>query len=107
MIILTGAGGFIGSVMLSYLNKHKITDVILFDDLAESDQFKNLINKKFRSIYPHTIYEKVNLNPKDIDCVIHLGANSNTLERDWLKIYKTFYNLKIYMMEFLNKTIFF
>ena len=89
MIILTGAGGFIGSVMLGYLNKHKITDVILFDDLAEPDQFKNLINKKFRSIYPHTVYEKVNLNPKDIDCVIHLGANSNTLERDWLKIYKT------------------
>lgn len=89
MIILTGAGGFIGSVMLGYLNKHKITDVILFDDLAEPDQFKNLINKKFRSIYPHTVYEKVNLNPKDIDCVIHLGANSNTIERDWLKIYKT------------------
>lgn len=89
MIILTGAGGFIGSVMLGYLNKHKITDVILFDDLTDPNQFKNLIKKKFRTIYPHTVYEKVNLNPKDIDCVIHLGANSNTLERDWLKIYKT------------------
>jgi ADP-L-glycero-D-manno-heptose 6-epimerase len=89
MIILTGAGGFIGSVMLGYLNKHKITDVVLFDDLAEPTQFKNLINKQFRSIYPHTVYEKVNLDPKDIQAVIHLGANSNTLEQDWLKIYKT------------------
>jgi len=89
MIILTGAGGFIGSVMLGYLNKLKITDIILFDDLSEPLQFRNLINKKFRSIYPHSVYEKVNLNPKDIDCVIHLGANSNTLETDWLKIYKT------------------
>jgi ADP-L-glycero-D-manno-heptose 6-epimerase len=75
--------------MLGYLNKLKITDIILFDDLSEPLQFKNLINKKFRSIYPHSVYEKVNLNPKDIDCVIHLGANSNTLETDWLKIYKT------------------
>ena len=33
MIILTGAGGFIGSVMLGYLNKQSITDVMLFDDL--------------------------------------------------------------------------
>ncbi len=89
MIILTGAGGFIGSVMLGYLNKHKITDVILFDDLINPDQYKNLINKKFKTIYPHTVYEKVNINPKDISCVIHLGANSNTLERDWLSIYKT------------------
>lgn len=89
MIILTGAGGFIGSVMLGYLNKHKITDIVLFDDLTEPTQFKNLINKQFRSIHPHTVYEKVNLDPKDIQAVIHLGANSNTLEKDWLKIYKT------------------
>ena len=89
MIILTGAGGFIGSVMLKYLNKNKITDIILFDDLANPDQYKNLIGAKFKTIYPHTIYEKVNINPKDISAVIHLGANSNTLERDWLSIYKT------------------
>lgn len=89
MIILTGAGGFIGSVMLGYLNKLKITDVILFDDLPDPLQYKNLVNKQFRSIYPHTVYEKVNLDPMNIECVIHLGANSNTLEKDWLKIYKT------------------
>ena len=89
MIILTGAGGFIGSVMLKYLNKNKITDIILFDDLAQPDQYKNLIGAKFKTIYPHTIYEKVNINPRDISAVIHLGANSNTLEKDWLSIYKT------------------
>lgn len=89
MIILTGAGGFIGSVMLKYLNKNKITDVVIFDDLMYPEQYKNLIGSKFRSLHPHSIYEKVNLDPKDINCVIHLGANSNTLERDWLKIYKT------------------
>jgi ADP-L-glycero-D-manno-heptose 6-epimerase len=89
MIILTGAGGFIGSVMLKYLNKHKITDVVIFDDLIHPEQYKNLVGSKFKSIHPHTVYEKVNLNPKDIECVIHLGANSNTLEKDWLSIYKT------------------
>lgn len=89
MIVLTGAGGFIGSVMLKYLNKKKITDIILFDDLSHFEQYKNIVGSKFRSLHPHSIYEKVNLDPKDIDCVIHLGANSNTLEKDWLKIYKT------------------
>jgi ADP-L-glycero-D-manno-heptose 6-epimerase len=89
MIILTGAGGFIGSVMLGYLNKNKIDDVILFDDLPHPDQYKNIINKKFKTIYPHSVYEKVNINPKDISAVIHMGANSNTLEKDWLSVYKT------------------
>lgn len=89
MIVLTGAGGFIGSVMLKYLNKNKHFDIVLFDDLTHPQQYKNLIGSKFKSLHPHSIYEKVALDPKDIDCVIHLGANSNTLEKDWLKIYKT------------------
>lgn len=89
MIILTGAGGFIGSVMLGYLNKKGITDVVLFDDLSNEMQYRNLVGKKFKSIHPHTTYEKTVFNPKDIQAVIHIGANSSTLERDWTSIYKT------------------
>jgi ADP-L-glycero-D-manno-heptose 6-epimerase len=89
MIILTGAGGFIGSVMLGYLNKKGITDVALFDDLSNETQYKNLIGKRFRSIHPHSTYEKTSFNPIDIRAVIHLGANSNTLEKNWLSIYKS------------------
>ena len=33
MILLTGAGGFIGSVVLGYLNKQGIKDIVVFDDL--------------------------------------------------------------------------
>ena len=86
MIVLTGAGGFIGSVVLGYLNKKGIDDVILFDDLPTADQYKNLINKKYISL--HCTAEM----PEDrghIDCVVHLGANSNTLERDWGSLYET------------------
>jgi len=89
MIILTGAGGFIGSVMLGYLNKQGISDVVLFDDLQNETQYRNLIGKKFRSIHPHSSYEKTSFNPIEIRAVIHLGANSNTLERDWTSIYKS------------------
>ena len=89
MIILTGAGGFIGSVMLGYLNKQSITDVMLFDDLLNETQYRNLVGKRFRSIYPHSTFEKTTFNPKDIQAVIHIGANSSTLERNWPSIYKT------------------
>ena len=89
MIVLTGAGGFIGSVMLGYLNKQGITDVVLFDDLLNETQYRNLVGKQFKSIHPHSTFEKTNFNPKDIDAVIHIGANSSTLERSWPSIYKS------------------
>lgn len=89
MILLTGAGGFIGSVMLGYLNRKGITDVVLFDDLSNETQYRNLVGKQFKSIHLHSAFEKTTFNPKDIDAVIHIGANSSTLERNWPSIYKT------------------
>jgi ADP-L-glycero-D-manno-heptose 6-epimerase len=86
MIALTGAGGFIGSVVLGYLNKQGITDVVLFDDLPTGDQYKNLIGKKYISLHSS---EEMFHSPDDVECVIHIGANSNTLERDWSSLYKT------------------
>jgi ADP-L-glycero-D-manno-heptose 6-epimerase len=86
MIVLTGAGGFIGSVVLGYLNKQGIDDVVLFDDLPTGDQYKNLIGKKFISL--HSTDEMFE-SPVGIECVIHIGANSSTLEKDWNSIYKT------------------
>jgi ADP-L-glycero-D-manno-heptose 6-epimerase len=86
MIALTGAGGFIGSVILGYLNKQGITDVYLFDDLPVGDQYRNLIGKKYLGL--HSTKEIVT-DIRDFDCVIHFGANSSTLERDWASIYET------------------
>jgi len=86
MIALTGAGGFIGSVVLGYLNKQGINDVYLFDDLPTGDQFKNLIGKQYLGL--HSTKEIVS-DISSFDCVIHIGANSSTLERDWSSIYNT------------------
>ena len=77
MIILTGAGGFIGSVVLGYLNKQGIDDIVLFDDLPYNDQFRNLVDKKYISL--HSTAEM----PQDatgFTAVIHTGADSTTLQ---------------------------
>lgn len=86
MIALTGAGGFIGSVILGYLNKQGIKDVYLFDDLPTGDQYKNLIGKQYNGLYSTKEYV---LDAKDFEAVIHFGANSSTLERNWTNIYET------------------
>jgi ADP-L-glycero-D-manno-heptose 6-epimerase len=86
MIVVTGAGGFIGSVVVGFLNSQGINDLILFDDLPTGDQYKNLIGKKYISLHSA---EEMLTDGEGIDCVIHLGANSNTLERNWKSIYET------------------
>jgi ADP-L-glycero-D-manno-heptose 6-epimerase len=85
MIAITGAGGFIGSVVLGYLNQQGIDDILIFDDLPHADQYKNLIGKKYKSI--HSTAELIS-NVTNLECVIHLGANSNTLEKSWNDLYK-------------------
>jgi ADP-L-glycero-D-manno-heptose 6-epimerase len=58
----------------------------LFDDLPQGDQFKNLIGKKYLGLYST---KEIVTDIKDFDCVVHIGANSNTLEKDWSSIYNT------------------
>jgi ADP-L-glycero-D-manno-heptose 6-epimerase len=86
MIALTGAGGFIGSVVLGYLNSLGYEDIYIFDDLPLDDQYKNLIGKTYSAI--HSTREIVQ-DAKGFQAVIHCGANSNTLERDWNSLYQT------------------
>ena len=84
MIILTGAGGFIGSVVLGYLNSQQITDILIVDDLLYENQYKNLIGKQYKRLLS---IDDVDLTNENITGVIHIGANSNTLEKNWSSIY--------------------
>ncbi len=85
MIILTGAGGFIGSVILKHLNDRGITDIVIIDDLPNPVQYKNLINKKFLKLM--STQDDLSFI-QHADFVIHFGANANTIETDWSRIYK-------------------
>ena len=80
-IALTGAGGFIGSVVLGYLNQQGINDIIVFDDLPHPEQFKNLVGKDYKMLLGADDWGV------DVDCVIHIGANSSTLDTDWKDYY--------------------
>lgn len=86
MIILTGAGGFIGSVVLGYLNKCGRDDIVIFDDLPTGDQFLNLTNKQYISLHST---DEMPSDPSGIEAVIHIGADSSTLQRDWKSLYET------------------
>ena len=47
MIIVTGGAGFIGSNLIKGLNETGRKDILVVDDLAQQDKFKNLVGLDF------------------------------------------------------------
>jgi len=88
MIVVTGAGGFIGSAMIGYLNSIGRNDIIAVDDLPNPDQYKNLIGKTFTLVSSDEVAEFEQYGPGKIDCILHFGAISDTLANDWSQLYK-------------------
>lgn len=83
-ILLTGAAGFIGSVMAGYLNQLGHSNLVLVDDFGREDKRNNWESKR----YAH-IVERYNLEdwliahqPK-VDFVIHLGARTEITELNY------------------------
>lgn len=82
MLIITGAAGFIGSVVASALNKAGREDLILVDDFSKTFKSKNYAHIKYLKCIDrmHLLTEIEALG--QIECVIHLGARTDTTETD-------------------------
>ena len=85
MYIVTGGAGFIGSAMIWKLNSMGVDDILVVDNLACSEKWKNLVNRRYAE-YMHRdgFIELVTRDAlgDDIQAIIHMGACSATTERD-------------------------
>ncbi len=82
MIIVTGAAGFIGSCVVSYLNQKGINDIIAVDVLRTNDKWKNLRHLDFADYLDREqLFDFLAQAPK-IQAIIHMGACSATTEQD-------------------------
>ncbi|MDD5131979.1 MAG: ADP-glyceromanno-heptose 6-epimerase [bacterium] len=84
MIVLTGGAGFIGSGFLWKLNQAGIKDILVVDNLAATEKWRNLAGKSFIDyIHKDKFLSLIESNkaPKPKK-VIHLGACSSTTLQD-------------------------
>lgn len=82
-VIVTGGAGFIGSVFVWKLNQEGIDDILIVDDLKDSEKWKNLAGLRFfdylhKDVFLHRVAaDTITYMP---EAVVHMGACSSTTE---------------------------
>jgi len=83
MIVVTGAAGFIGSVLVGALNDEGQNNLIIVDQFDREDKMKNLANKNYElKIDRADFIDWFSNNAESVDFIFHIGARTDTTEFD-------------------------
>ena len=87
MIILTGGGGMIGSMIAWHLNTQmNFDDFVIVDDLINKQQENNLNKRKFIEYIAKDDLKKYFSDKKNVSAVINMGAISATTESNFNRL---------------------
>jgi len=83
-VVVTGAAGMIGANLVHGLNAIGIDDIVAVDDLTDGSKHTNLLGARISDYFDrrdfYGRFERGELGR--IDCVLHQGACSDTMEHD-------------------------
>jgi ADP-L-glycero-D-manno-heptose 6-epimerase len=83
-IIVTGAYGFIGSCLVSFLNQQGFENLILVDEFDADEKELNLLHKKYIvRVERDNLFDWLIKEKPAVDFVFHLGARTDTTEFDY------------------------
>jgi len=83
MIVVTGGAGFIGSALIAGLNSRGFSDILVVDELACDQKWKNLRNLSFADYVEKDDFLEMVLAgnvSSGVETVLHMGACSDTTE---------------------------
>lgn len=82
-IVVTGAAGFIGSCLVSRLNKAGYTDIIVVDDFSKTEKDGNLEGKTIKmKIGRKDFISWLSDFGHEVEFIYHIGARTDTTEFD-------------------------
>jgi ADP-L-glycero-D-manno-heptose 6-epimerase len=83
MIIVTGAAGFIGSGLISSLNREGFSNIIAVDDFSKIEKAENLEGKTIKErVERNALFAWLDENNQDVEFIFHIGARTDTTEFD-------------------------
>jgi ADP-L-glycero-D-manno-heptose 6-epimerase len=85
MIVVTGGAGFIGSAFVAKLNAEGQDDIIVVDELGDSEKWKNLVRRRYADYLHKDAFLEMIVGdrvPFPVEAVVHMGACSSTTEQD-------------------------
>jgi ADP-L-glycero-D-manno-heptose 6-epimerase len=83
MLVVTGGGGFIGSVLAWALNEAGRADLVIVDRFGTDEKWRNIAKRDFFEIVTiEALPGWLERHGREVEAVFHLGANSSTTERD-------------------------
>ncbi|MDR0789170.1 MAG: ADP-glyceromanno-heptose 6-epimerase [Bacteroidales bacterium] len=104
MIVVTGAAGFIGSVMVAKLNELGFKNIVIVDDFTSEKKEKNYRNLSYEIRIDRDIFLKwAELNAEKIDFIFHLGARTDTTEFDYAVFQKLNVNFSKQIWQLCSK----
>ncbi len=92
MIVITGGAGMIGSIIAWHLNTVlERDDIVIVDRINHPDQWQNLCHRRYANYLDKDelfdwLSDSIKTRARKIDAVIHMGAISDTTERDFNKL---------------------
>lgn len=101
LIIVTGGAGFIGSCLIRYLNDKGYSNIIVVDELGDTEKWKNLVGKQFIDILDKSqLFSWLEGRESEIEAFIHLGACSDTVETNASYLLENNYRYTLRLAEY-------
>ena len=100
LIIVTGGLGFIGINLIKSLTESRQEEIIVCDKRKTS---KNLNISKLNILNPDNLFDYLNKNKKNLNAIIHLGAVSDTTEKNIDLILNNNYYLSLELWNFCSR----